>query len=192
MSNEKSEIFEYDEEKTILQMDGDNCWIHLWIDGYYKDLEEPDDEEPWNLEEYYPEDVVRNALHCGRNLSAKEGLGGAWMFECEFILAGEVAELRKRFEALRDGRSEGFEAYPEHYIGGVGEPFMQFSAIREGEGTRVQLTLHPACDVENYDILLGRKELEDLCAYFKRINEWFPPVGPGEKQRSRWAKKKTD
>ena len=179
----------YEEEKTVFEFDAGNCWVSIWIDCYWNDLEYPEDGEPDDLPKYYGEEIARNALHCGRHIDDKEGYGGSWMAMSEFILTGEVAELRKRFEALRDGRSEGFEAYPEHYIGGEGEPFMQFSAIRDGEGARVQLMLSPACSEERFNICLGRKELEELCTYFKRINEWFPPVGPGEQQFLRWGKK---
>ena len=179
---------EYEEEKTVFEFDGGNCWISIWIDRYWNDLEYPEEGEPDDLPKYYGEEIARNALHCGRNIAAKEGFGGACMFMSEFILAGEVVGLRERFEALRDGRIDGFGAYPEHYIGGEGEPFMQFSATREGEGVRVQLTLRPECDEENLGIQLGLKELDDLCTYFKHINEWFPPVGPGEKQVLRWGK----
>ncbi len=182
------EAEKYEEEKTIFEFDAGNCWVSIWIDRYWNDLEFPDEGEPFDLAEDYGTEIARNALHCGRNIDDKEGRGGAWMFASEFILTEEVAGLRARFEALRDGRSEGFATYPEHYIGGEGLPFMQFAADREGEGARVQLTLRPEGYDEAFDICLGKKELAGLCAYFKRINEWFPPVGPGEKQVLRWGK----
>ena len=40
-----------------------------------------------------------------------------------------------------------------------------------------------------FDIGLDAVRLDELCAYFKRINEWFPPVGSGEKQVSRWGRR---
>ena len=183
------EAEEYEEEKTIFEFDAGNCWVGIWIDCYWNDLQFPDEGEFFDLPADYGKEIARNALHCGRNIADKEGNGGAWMFASEFILAGEVAGLRARFDALRDGRIEGFGAYPEHYIGGEGLPFIQFAAVREGEGARVQLTLRPESHDEEFDICLGKKELADLCAYFKRINEWFPPVGPGDKQVLRWEKK---
>ena len=178
---------EYDEEKTVFRFDAEIGWVDIWIDCYWNDLEDPEDEEDIDLPIYYEPDIVRNALHCGRNLSRKDGRYESW-WGGEYILAGEVAGLRERFEALRDGRSDGFGAYPDHYISGEGEPFMQFSAKREGDRIRVELTLCPENLVEEFDFLLARAELNNLCSYFKRINEWFPPVGPGEEQVLRWGK----
>lgn len=178
---------EYDEEKTVFRFDGGSGWVDIWIDCHWNDLEDPEDEEDVDLPTYYGPDIVKNALHCGRNLSRKDGRHAAW-WGGEYILAGDVAGLRERFEALRDGRSNGFEAYPEHNIGGKGEPFIHFSAKRLEDRIWVGLTLHPDNDTEEFDFWLGREELDDLCAYFKRINEWFPPVGPGEQQVLRWGK----
>ncbi|MBR4614967.1 MAG: hypothetical protein IKO55_05120 [Kiritimatiellae bacterium] len=35
---------------------------------------------------------------------------------------------------------------------------------------------------------ISEEKLDEDCAYFMRITEWFPPVGPDEKQVLRWKK----
>lgn len=183
---------EYEEEKTEFDFDADGYWVCIWIDGYYMDCDPDDSEEDHMdcLEEHFGKDMARNAVHCGRHYEAKDGSAYSLIEAGDYISTEAVAGLRERFELLRDGKIARFGVYPEHGLGGKGRPYFQFSAARDGDAAHVHLSTYAGGGPNEFDIVLDRTRLDDLCAFFKRITEWFPPVGPGEKQVSRWGKKK--
>lgn len=192
-NTERPESPEYSVEGTEFDFETEGYWVRIWIDGYYMDCDpdEPEADRLEQIEERFGVDVARNAVHCGRHYEAKDGSGYSVLEAGDYISTEEVAGLRERFEMLRDGRSEGFGVYPEHGLGGKGRPYLQFSASRDGDGLRVHLSTYAWGGPNEFDILLDGEKLNDLCSYFKRINEWFPPVGQGEEQRSRWKRKQT-
>ena len=187
---EQGKTEEYEEEKTEFDFDAGGYWVRIWIDGYYMDCDPDDPEEDQidGLEECFGKDIARNAVHCGRHYEAKDGSCYSLIEAGDYISTEAVAGLRERFEMLRDGKIERFGTYPEKGLGEKGRPYFQFSASRDGYTAYVHLSTYAWGGPNEFDIVLDGTRLNDLCAYFKRSNEWFPPVGPGEEQVLRWGK----
>jgi len=172
---------DYSPDNTCFDFNLRKAILTIYIDRYYGDSlyrNEPDTD----LDDVYPEEVRINAVKCGRTIVDKDGYSGGWMFIHEYIHAGEIAQLRAYFEALRDRHIEAFDRYPTMYLASEGEAFMSFSAKRLPKGALVHVSLRPDCDEEEFNVTLSERKLSALCDYFRRINEWFPPVKLGEKR----------
>lgn len=179
---------EYAPENTVLEFDVGDFFASIWIDCYYGDDEYDDEPSDDDLRNYPPE-IQRNAIKCGRNIDPKEGLDGAsWMFGHEYVMAGDIQELYQRFARLKSRAIDSFDYFPKHDESGVYPCLFSFAAKREPEGAMISLSFRSYSSDNDFVFHISEEKLDEVCAYFTRITEWFPPVGPDEKQVLRWRK----
>lgn len=177
---------EYSAENTVIGFDTGDFFITVWIDLYYGDHEYEDDPPETELD-HLPVKTRRNAIKCGRDIDPKHGLDGAsWMFGHEFVMAGDVQELRARFEKLKTRAIDAFDFFPEHDETGKYPCMFAFAAKREDDGATIWLRYRTYSSDDDFEFHITEEKLGEVCNWIKRINEWFPPVGPDDVQVKQW------
>ena len=173
---------EYDEDKTIFDFENDDTILSVWIDKYVDD--------PCYAEDgHVPEDpgLRLNGLACGRNIAAKDGSGSSWMFAHEIIMTHDVVALRDGVRAFAKGEINSFGPYPKKDPYGGDRPFFSLWLHRNENGnvSFSALTDAPGIGIDEVEGMMSAARLDELCAYFARIAEWFPPrVEEGPAQES--------
>lgn len=171
------------EDPLELALDAGDRIIYIQIDGRYRDgspATDSDDDEIPSLESY-PAFIRQNALRIRRDIAAKKGYDGKFMFGHEYILVEDVTALYNHFLALKNRETNSFGPCPERYLETRHPAFVQFTAMRETIGARLHVELHPDFDSDSFDFSITDEKLENICRWLKTVLDRYPQIDEVER-----------